>query len=116
MDGLVFVFEPYEQIGGAWLGVYAATEPKEIAALNKAVGNKGSVISVITEAEYNKLKKKAAQREPDLISWSPEPQALPVLAAAAGSNVVAVNEVRTAVVTPAQPPPPPPPPSARRRA
>lgn len=73
---LSFNFVPYEHTG-CWLGVYEATDPAEIAALDGLVADKKSGVTAITQNEYHdalKKKKQASQGYSNsLASSAPNP-------------------------------------------
>jgi hypothetical protein len=76
LGGISFQFSPYEHTG-AWMGAYATSDAKEIAALDEAALNPKSSITVLTEAEYGHcIKKKMAASNgyaPSLAASTPTP-------------------------------------------
>jgi len=76
LAGIQIQFSHYEQTG-TWLGVYSATKPEEIAALDEAVKNPKTGITTITADEYQRciaIKRKASGTyAPSLAADTPTP-------------------------------------------
>lgn len=54
---LEFLFQPYDR-AGTWLGVYAATTTEESAALDELAGDPKSGVTVISQEEFDAIRKK----------------------------------------------------------
>ena len=54
------IFELYDRVAGTTMGIYEATDEKEIAELDKLTKDEASAVDEITEEEFNKLRKKKA--------------------------------------------------------
>lgn len=81
VGGRSFIFEPVEPMGGSWLGVLTVDDESAASILAAAT----EAASEITEAEYDRLKKKrqAQGTQPDLTpSRTPQPPPLPLVAGA----------------------------------
>lgn len=58
--GFSFIFEPYENFGGTWRGVYTTEDNGEMSALNSVTADARTAVTEISQSEYEAYAKKKA--------------------------------------------------------
>lgn len=62
--GAQIAFQPYENFGGSWRGIYATESDVEISALNELASNPRTSVKEITEQEYSSKRSRGVTQAP----------------------------------------------------